>query len=110
VEKRPIRDRSGAGGDYEYASGDFLTWTDRQGEKQYASIPVPDDTPLYQMVGGETVTIRYDPARPDRFYYRELLCTKVHRAVKVTLTVLLLLGISAVAFFLRSRSYSGQDR
>lgn len=91
LEKTPIADRYGNVVDYSYASGDMLTWTDHQGEKQYGDFTVPDDSPLYQLVGGETVTIRYDPASPDRFYFRDLLRTKVHTAVKTTLVVLLFL-------------------
>jgi hypothetical protein len=109
VEKKPIRDRSGTVVDYRYVSGDLLTWTDRQGKKQSASFTVPDDSPIYQMVGGESVTIRYNPARPDRFYYRELLRTRVHTGFKITLTVLVFLGIAAVAFYLRMQSYSAQN-
>jgi hypothetical protein len=89
VDKRPLTDRYGNVIDYAYSSGDTLTWTDRQGEKQYADFTVPDDSPLYQLVGGETVTIRYDPAKPDRYYFRELLRTRVHTAVKTLVAVLL---------------------
>lgn len=93
VEKTPIEGRSGTAIGYSYASGDILTWTDRQGEKQYADFTAPDDSPLYQLIGGETVTIRYDPAHPDRFYYRDLLRTRIHTAVKATLVVILFGGL-----------------
>jgi|HubBroStandDraft_5_1064220.scaffolds.fasta_scaffold51665_2 hypothetical protein len=99
VEKTPITDRSGRVIDYSYESGDMLTWTDRQGEKQYADFTVPDDSPLYQLVGGEAVTIRYNPARPDQYYFRELLRTRVHTAVKATITTIIVLA-AVVGFFL----------
>lgn len=101
VEKTPIQGRYGGTVGYAYSSGDRLTWIDRQGEKQYADFTVPDDSPLYQMVGGETVTIRYDPANPDRFYYRELLRTKVHTAVKSTLIALVFVVGYGGLLFLR---------
>ncbi len=62
---------------YTYASDDELVWTDVSGTKHSARFTVPDDSPLYQFIGGESVAIRYDPARPDRYYYRELLQTRL---------------------------------
>jgi hypothetical protein len=67
VAETRITGRYGKIVDYSYTSGDMLTWVDGQGEKQYADFTVPHDSPLYQLVGGETVTIRYDPARPFLF-------------------------------------------
>jgi hypothetical protein len=98
LEKTPVEGRSGTVVSYLYASGDTLTWTDRQGEKQYADFTVPDDSPLYQFIGGETVTIRYDPAHPDRFYYRDLLRTRIHSAVKTTLILIFFGGLFLLRF------------
>jgi hypothetical protein len=66
-------------------SDDKLVWTDKMGQRQSAEFYVPDDSPLYQFIGGETVTIRYNPANPKEFYYRDLLRSKVHTAFKSTL-------------------------
>jgi len=66
-------------------SDDVLVWTDKMGQRQRAKFCVPEDSPLYQFIGGETVTIRYNPAKPEEFYYRDLLRTKVHTAFKLTL-------------------------
>ena len=74
-------------------SEDVLVWTDKMGQPQSAEFYVPDDSPLYQLIGGETVTIRYNPAKPEEFYYRELLRTKVHTAFKLTLFCAFLIGI-----------------
>jgi hypothetical protein len=73
-----------------WASDDVLVWTDRQGQRHGVEFQVPDDSPLYQFVDGETVTIRYNPAKPDQFYLRELLRTRVRTAFKTTFLVLLL--------------------
>jgi hypothetical protein len=100
LEKTPVVDRYGKVVSYSYSSGDTLTWTDAAGEKQYADFTVPDDSPLYQLIGGETLTIRYDPAQPDRFYLRELLRTRIHTAVKTTLISLLCLIVFGGRFFL----------
>jgi hypothetical protein len=88
VEKTPVTDRYGTVIDYEYSSADMLTWTDAAGEKQYAFFTAPDDSPLYQLVDGETITIRYDPKSPDKFYLRDLLRTQVGKAVKATAVIL----------------------
>ena len=62
---------------YTYASNDELVWTDATGTRRSATFTVPDDSPLYQFIGGEGVTIRYNPARSDHYYYRELLQTRL---------------------------------
>jgi hypothetical protein len=84
-----------------WASGDELVWTDRLGQRQSAEFTVPDDSPLYQLIGGEKVTIRYNPAQPERFYYRELLRTRVHTAVKTAFGVFLFAGAVAWLFWFR---------
>ena len=73
-----------------YDAGDVITWTDSRGEKQYATFDVEEGSPLFQLVGGESVTIRYDPAHPDRFYYRDLLRSRVRSACKAILTILVI--------------------
>ena len=95
VNKTPVRDRGQVVG-YSYSSGDTLTWTDASGEKQYATFSVPDDSPLYQLIGGESVTIRYNPANPEQYYFRELLRTRIHTAFKTALIVIFFGGIFAL--------------
>jgi len=79
-------------------SDDKLVWTDKMGQTQSADFCVPDDSPLYQFIGGETVTIRYNPANPEEFYYRELLRTNVHTAVKSTLFCAFVIGMTLLRF------------
>ena len=74
-------------------SDDKLVWTDKMGQRQSAEFCVPDDSPLYQFIGGETVTIRYNPANPKEFYYRDLLRSKVHTAFKSALICIFMIGI-----------------
>jgi len=76
-----------------YDAGDVITWIDSNGEKQYATFDVEEGSPLFQLVGGESVTIRYDPANPDRFYYRDLLRSRVRSACKAILTILVIAGL-----------------
>lgn len=68
-----------------WASEDELAWTDRSGKTQRARFNVPDGSPLFQLIGGETVMIQYDPTEPDRYYFRELFQTRARTAFKRTL-------------------------
>jgi hypothetical protein len=93
VNKTPIANRWGQAIDYKYTSGDVIVWTDPTGEKHYAGFDVDDQSPLYQYVGGESVPIRYDPADPDRFYFRDLLRSRVHSAFRIGLAVLIAVAV-----------------
>ncbi len=85
LEETKNYDRYGRQMESTWESEDEIVWTDKMGEEQRADFKVPDDSPIYQLVDGETVTIRYNPAKSEEFYYRELLRTKVHTAFKLTL-------------------------
>ncbi|HEY1578750.1 MAG TPA: DUF3592 domain-containing protein, partial [Terracidiphilus sp.] len=82
---------------YTYAAGDSLLWKDRQGEEHNAEFKVDDESSLYQLVGGECVTIRYNPAQPDQYYYRELLRSRIRRMFQIARNWTI--GIAAFAFF-----------
>jgi hypothetical protein len=79
---------------YSYASADSIEWADFHGQKQSAEFTISDDSPLYQLVGGETIAIRYDPQDSHRYYFRELLRTRIYRTFKLTLYAL---GFAAFA-------------
>jgi hypothetical protein len=93
VTATPYTTRSGRAVGYTYDAGDVITWSDASGEKQYATFEADEGSPLFQLVGGESVTIRYDPAHPDQFYYRELLRSRVRYACKGILVLLVVAGI-----------------
>ena len=63
---------------------------------QYLTFDVEEDTPLFQLVGGESVTIRYDPARPDRFHDRDLLARGSGPRARVSLVFSILAGLVAL--------------
>jgi Protein of unknown function (DUF3592) len=90
---------------YTYDSGDQITWTDASGQKRSADFKVPDDSPLYQLIGGETVSIRYNPANPDQFYYRDLLKTRIHTAVRTTAFILFFALLLLARILLRASSH-----
>jgi len=81
-----------------YSSGDVLVWMDQQGEHQRAYFTVPDDSPLYQLVEGATITIRFNPADPDQYYLRELLQSRIHTAVGRAIVILLFVGFFVVCW------------
>ena len=94
--------------DYNYSSGDVISWTDPTGENHHADFDVDERSPLFQYVGGESGPIRYDPADPDRFYYRDLLKSRVNSAIRTTVTLLAIAVFLICAAWLRlsGRRYS----
>ena len=94
---KPYRDRQG----YEALaceSKDTVTWVDRQGAQQRANFDVDDESPLYQLIGGESIPIRYNPLNPSQFYFRELLRSRVNFVVRTALTtgVMIALGYAVL--------------
>ena len=102
VTETPVASRSGGIAGYTYGAGDVIAWTDPSGEKHYADFNVDDKSPLYQYVGGESVAIRYDPANPDQFYYRDLLKSRVNSTLRVALGVMVLVVLIVLSGWLRS--------
>jgi len=78
-------------------SDDVIVWTDNAGEKHRAPFTVQVDSPLFQLVQGSKVSIRYNPADPEEYYFRELLQTRVRKALVTTAVAAL--TIAALAFF-----------
>jgi len=90
---------------HEYESVDTLVWTDREGNQQTAPCRVPDDSPLYQLIGGEKVTIRYDPQNPEEYYFPELIKGRLRHFLLQFGTVILFLGCIVVGVFLLERAH-----
>lgn len=91
LEKKVHTDRSW-GTTYKYGSGDILIWTDANGREQRAFFRVPQGSPLYNLLGGDTVPIRYNPAQPGQFYLRELLQQRANTLAKRILVPLVLIA------------------
>ncbi len=66
-----------------------IAWTDARGRKRTAEFEVDDESRLYQLVGAETVTIRYNPAKPQQYYFRDLLRSRLSRLSRIALFSLL---------------------
>lgn len=77
---------------YKYGSGDVLIWTDANGREQRAFFRVPQGSPLYELLGGDTISIRYNPAQPGQFYLRELTQHRANTLAKRILVPLVLIA------------------
>lgn len=73
-------------------SADLVVWFDRDGDAHCGAIVAHDTSPLYQLLGGETIGIRYNPAAPDRYYCRELWSSWAKHLAKALALGLLGLG------------------
>jgi uncharacterized protein DUF3592 len=103
VEKTAHTDRRGHVS-YSYGSGDEISWIDESGQKHSADFKLSDDSPLYQLIGGEKVTIRFNPRNPDEYHYPELLHARFVAVRRKSLKVLaflfalgLLIGLNILA-------------
>ena len=90
VQERVYTNQMGKTTHY-YGSGNVLTWTDQSGKEQSASFKVPDSSPLYQMVDGQSLRIRYNPKNSTEFYLRELFQSQLITGVKTGLLILIVL-------------------
>lgn len=102
VEKTLLGNRSGPSS-YSYRSRVVLRWKDKNHENEVAIFRVPDDSPLYMLVGGEAIPIRYNPAQPDQFYLRELLQARIRKVATRIGVALVIVGIVFIASWLRER-------
>ena len=84
-------------------SSDVLMWTDGQQTRHRTSFTVDEDSPLYQLVDGSTIQIRYNPADPEENYIRELLQTRVRAAGKLFTGAVILIGFLFLTYLLKSR-------
>jgi len=91
VEKTPYNNRDGSVS-YFYGAGDTIAWV-ADGTKHYADFNVEEGSPLFQLVGGESVAIRYNPKNPDEFYYRDLLKSHVNRFCRGVFIALVFIAI-----------------
>ena len=78
----------------ELSSRDVLKFTDEKGETQRLSFSVPGDSPLFLLVDGSKVKIRYNPLNSDQYYLRELLQTRLYAVVKrISVPLLVLIAL-----------------
>jgi hypothetical protein len=103
VNKEPVGER---GISFITTSADTLAWNDQTGQKHSAKFTLSDDSPLLKLKAGDAVTLRYNPASPDRFYLRDLLRTRV-RAFFLQVLVWTCMALIVIVYILHAmaRSY-----
>jgi len=107
VESSKVRETLDAeSGGILYSCEDVLVWADQQGENQRAYFAVRDVSPLYQLIGGEAISIRYNPAEPDQYYLRELLQARVRRTVIQVAIAIGFVGFCILAIWVNARQPS----
>lgn len=102
VEKSQVTTHENDGGQYSI-SDDLLMWVDTLSDRHRAAFAVREDSPLYQLVDGSTIPIRYNPADPEQLYIRELLQTRVRIWVKGIAAAVILIGVVILVSLLHSR-------
>jgi hypothetical protein len=80
----------------EWRSYCVAEWKDQRGNSHSAQYEVSEDSRLFQLYDGQTVTIHYDPENPDQHYLPGVLRSKVISNFKWKVFPLL----CALAYFL----------
>lgn len=69
-----------------------ISWNDQNGSEHTAMFEAFEESPLYQLVDGDEVGIRFNPLEPAEFYLPGLLDSKLAQAWKTgVFTVLIIL-------------------
>jgi Protein of unknown function (DUF3592) len=80
-----------------FTSDDQIVWTDTNGEQQTGEFTAGEDSELFQLLGDEKITIRYNPAHPSQFYLPKMLESKIRQVGKIA--VLSLIFVFVLALF-----------
>jgi hypothetical protein len=74
-----------------------ILWEDQQGNQYTATFEAFEESPLYQLCAGDTVTIRFNPQKPAEFYLRGLFKSNLKYSWKMGVyTIMLILVFLAV--------------
>ncbi|WP_348262715.1 hypothetical protein P8935_23360 [Telmatobacter sp. DSM 110680] len=68
-------------------SADMLVWKDQYARKHYGAFVTYDTSALYQLLEGESILIRYDPSRPNRYYNRSLFVAWLIHLTKAAIAI-----------------------
>jgi hypothetical protein len=83
AEVASFRDRYGNDPkDYEWESTCWIRWTGADGKEHKNFYEVWEDSPLYQLYDGQSITIRYNPADAEQFYIRGVLKSQIVTTLK----------------------------
>jgi hypothetical protein len=78
---------------YSWQEYQELLWKDPSGKKWKKSVTVGENSPIFKLFDGKSVTIRYNPSSPDEFYVREELRRKVNLIAKIAIGVIAIICV-----------------
>jgi hypothetical protein len=79
-----------------------ISWRDNQGSPQSGKFKVDEESPLFQLIEGDKVSIRFNPQRPAQFHLSGIFRSRLVQARKsalYALMILLAMVALAVAWF-----------
>jgi hypothetical protein len=77
-----------------------IKWQDKNQTERSAVFQAYEESPLYQLIEGDTVGIRFNPANPSEYYLPGLMQSRVLRTWKLAIyiTMLIVLVIALLVF------------
>jgi hypothetical protein len=77
-----------------------IKWQDQNQIEHTAVFQAFEESPLYQLIEGDTVNIRFNPAKPSEYYLPGLTFSGLTRTLKLTVywLMLIVLGIGFIIF------------
>jgi hypothetical protein len=76
---------------FAWKSNCTIVWNDQNGVERKAVFEAFEESPLYQLVDGDQVAIRFNPHQPAEFYLPGLLHSKLAQAWKMGVFALLII-------------------
>jgi hypothetical protein len=79
-----------------------IRWEDQNQIEHTAVFQAFEESPLYQLIEGDTVNIRFNPAKPSEYYLPGLIESGLTRTWKLTVygLMLIVLAIGLIVFLL----------
>ncbi len=79
-----------------------IRWEDQNRVERTAIFQAYEESPLYQLVEGNTVDIRFNPANPSEYYLRGLMESGVIRTCRLAIyaVMIIVLAIGFIVFLL----------
>jgi hypothetical protein len=77
-----------------------IRWKDQNQNEHTAAFQAFEESPLYQLPEGDTVNIRFNPAKPSEYYLPSLTQSRLTRTWKLAVytLILIVLGIGFLVF------------
>jgi hypothetical protein len=103
IESSKIKWYRGSGQSQKDLSRNLIAWFDGSGQQHRAQYKVHEGSPLFQFFEGQTLVVRYNPASPSQYYFRDLLRSRVGFFLKQVLGTVAFAGFVILAIWLQMR-------